>query len=138
MPIPPDAIAISGTRGWRRPPGPGSCADLRLTERAIRNGWNVTDEERIKCKAIAMAVLDDPQATTYHKLTAVKVIALVDGIDAKREATAVREANPPTQINVFGDIQAYAEVFKNDTPQVEIPPPTDPLHNGETGNDSPS
>jgi hypothetical protein len=78
---------------------------------ALAKGWNVSTEQKAKCLRVAELIIDDKHATHFHKLAAIKVMALVDGIDAKREATEVRAATPPTTINIFGDVSAYAGVF---------------------------
>jgi hypothetical protein len=83
---------------------------------ALAKGWNVSPEQKAKCLRVAELIIDDQHATHFHKLAAIKVMALVDGIDAKREATAVREANPPQTINIFGDVSAYAGVFGEPVP----------------------
>jgi hypothetical protein len=70
---------------------PKGAAELRTFGRALRQGWHVTNDERAKGKRAVLAVLDDPRATLYHLLTAVKVLALLDSIDARRERTATVE-----------------------------------------------
>jgi hypothetical protein len=121
MPDTSQALTHNGTRGWREPPGPSSCADLRLIARALEKEWGVTPEERQRCRAEAMKVFDLPHATTFHKLAAIKVMALIDGIDAKREATEVRAATPPQTINIFGDVSQYAGVFGEQAPPIDPP-----------------
>jgi hypothetical protein len=103
---------VRGRHGTSDATGLAPCTELRLTARALSKGWNVSPALRKRCLEVAEEVLNDAGATYYHKLTAIKVVALVDAIDAKREATAVRESQPPPQqINIFGDVSAYAGVF---------------------------
>ena len=55
-------------------------------------------------------------ASVGQIIAAGRLLALADSLNVKREANAVREATPATQINIFGDVSAYAGVFGESAP----------------------
>jgi hypothetical protein len=96
-------------------------------------------EKAVRC---AEAVLDDPGATRYHKLTAVRALAALDALNAQRERTDSLErvgatrvglealhvamADPETRALLLEAshrmTQAPAFPQANDTPSTDPPP----------------
>jgi hypothetical protein len=50
--------------------------ETRLAARALSEGWPLSAEMRQRCVEEAFAILDDKTSTKYHKLGALRVIAL--------------------------------------------------------------
>src|SRR5262249_31179153 len=69
----------------------GSVSDLRLVAGGMSQLWPISPEMRRKCLERAMRVVEDDEASTYHVLAAVKVIALADCLNARRERNTVQE-----------------------------------------------
>jgi hypothetical protein len=57
--------------------------------RALRLGWDVSEEERKKAKGMVLQVMADPTASNAMRLKAVMVLAYLDRLDMERERTEV-------------------------------------------------
>lgn len=51
--------------------------ELKLTEQALRGGWNITDVGRQDALALVQDVLNDDAATDRERLRACKVVVLM-------------------------------------------------------------
>ncbi|MDM4014686.1 hypothetical protein [Roseiconus lacunae] len=51
--------------------------ELRFVERALRGGWNVTDEQRAIARDLADEVLDDDGAFERERQAAERVLSLL-------------------------------------------------------------
>jgi hypothetical protein len=109
--------------------------ETRLVLRAALARWPITPEMREKAVRCAEAVLDDPGATRYHKLTAVRALAALDSLNAQRERTASLERVGATRVGLEALHRAMAdpstralllEASNRLTVAPEAPPAADP------------
>jgi hypothetical protein len=89
-----DTRPPNGVRG--EPELDTSPTSLRCSIRAALEEWPITPQVRQRCVQEALKVLDDPRATTYHRLLALKVLGLYDTINVRREASARAERSAST------------------------------------------
>jgi hypothetical protein len=75
-------------------------AQLQLYGRAASGRWNLSDAERAEGKRVCLRVMRNPKASERNQLYAVRTLALLDALDAKRERTEVVERGQEIDINL--------------------------------------
>jgi hypothetical protein len=68
--------------------------------RALGNRWNLKPEVRQEVVGVLLAVVRDPDATRYQRVTAARALMMADAIDVRRERTEVIERGQDTATGI--------------------------------------
>lgn len=80
----PSAPVSRGERGEIRPR-----SEMLLHARAIRRGWPITQAQRRRGVELVASTFDDPECSRAQVFTAFRLLCLADGVNVKRERTAM-------------------------------------------------
>lgn len=75
-------------------------SDLRLLQRAIKNRWPISDEMREKTVKAVYALIDSGTCEERWLINAAKVLAQMDGLNARREEASGGKNNVTVNVGV--------------------------------------
>lgn len=89
-------------------------ADLNMIERAVRLGWPITEEKRQRIVDVAYDIANGDKYEPKIRVMAIKALAALDGLNARREATIAAAQNPRNPITVNVGVQVKSALQEED------------------------